>query len=99
MGRELQTMNQQNKLAMWAERISACKDSGQSVKVWCQGHGIGKDTFCKWQKELFEIASTQQQSGFVEVTPMVQESFDLDSFSSTLFLFYGRLLDRIKALY
>ena len=27
MGRELQTMNQQNKLTLWAERVSACRDS------------------------------------------------------------------------
>ena len=49
MGRELQTMNQQNKLALWAERISACRDSGQGVKAWCQEHGVCEVTFYKWQ--------------------------------------------------
>ena len=34
MNRELQTMNQQNKLALWAGRISECRSSGQKVKVW-----------------------------------------------------------------
>lgn len=32
MNRELQTMNSQNKLALWAERISECRSSGQNVK-------------------------------------------------------------------
>ncbi len=32
MSKKLQTLNQQNKLALWAERISACRDSGQGVK-------------------------------------------------------------------
>ena len=77
MGRELQTMNQQNKLALWAERISACRDSGQSVKAWCQEHGVCEATFYKWQKKLFEMARVQQQSGFAEITPMVQTLSDV----------------------
>ena len=76
MGRELQTMNQQNKLALWAERISACRDSGQGVKAWCQEHGVCEATFYKWQKKLFEMARSQQH-GFAEVTPMVHPSPDV----------------------
>ncbi len=75
MGRELQTMNQRNKLALWAERISACRDSGQGVKAWCQEHGVCEATFYKWQKKLFEMA--RAQSGFAEVTPLVQPSADV----------------------
>ena len=75
MSRELQTMNQQNKLALWAERISACRDSGQGVKAWCQEHGVCEATFYKWQKKLFEMA--RAQSGFAEVTPMVHPSADV----------------------
>ena len=75
MGRELQTMNQQNKMALWAERISACRDSGQGVKAWCQEHGVCEATFYKWQKKLFEMA--RAQSGFAEVTPMVHSSADV----------------------
>ena len=74
MGRELQTMNQQNKLTMWAERISDCRNSGMSVRTWCQEHGICEGTFYKWQRKLFALASSQQQSGFAEVTPLVQPS-------------------------
>ena len=75
MGRELQTMNQQNKLALWAERISACRDSGQGVKAWCQEHGVCEATFYKWQKKLFEMA--RAQSGFTEITPMTRPSAEV----------------------
>ena len=40
MGSELQTMNGQNKLALWAERVSACQSSDQSVRDWCKANGI-----------------------------------------------------------
>ena len=74
MSKELQALNQQNKMAVWAERISACRDSGQGVKIWCREHGICEGTFYKWQKKLFEMAKSQQQAAFVEVTPPVRSS-------------------------
>lgn len=40
MSRELQTLNEQNKLALWAERITECRSSDQSVKP-----GVGKTEF------------------------------------------------------
>ena len=77
MSRELQTLNQQNKLSLWAERISACRDSGQGVKAWCRDHDICEGTFYKWQKKLFEMARAQQQASFTEVTPLVHPSTEV----------------------
>ena len=70
MGRELQTLNGQNKLALWAERISECRNSGQNVKTWCKENGGCEQTYYKWQRRLFEIAQAQQKVSFAEVTPV-----------------------------
>ena len=70
VSRELQTMNQQNKLALWAGRISECRSSGQKVKVWCKENGICEQTYYRWQKRLFEMAKAQQEVQFAEVTPV-----------------------------
>ena len=70
VSRELQTRNAQNKLALWAERISECRNSGQSVKVWCQENGICEQTYYRWQKRLFEMVQAQQEIQFAEVTPL-----------------------------
>ena len=72
VSRELQTRNAQNKLALWAERISECRNSGQSVKVWCQENGICEQTYYRWQKRLFEMVQAQQEVQFAEVTPLQQ---------------------------
>lgn len=69
MSRELQTMNQQEKLALWAGRISECRNSGQNVKDWCRENGICEQTYYRWQKRLFEMAKAQQGVQFAEVTP------------------------------
>ena len=70
VSRELQTMNQQNKLALWAGRISECRSSGQNVKVWCKENGICEQTYYRWQKRLFEMIKAQQEVQFAEVTPV-----------------------------
>ena len=69
MGRELQTLNEQNKLALWAGRISECRNSGQSIKTWCKENGIREPTYYKWRRRLFEMARVQQAPRFAEVTP------------------------------
>ena len=68
MSRELRTMNQQNKLALWAGQISECRSSGQNVKSWCKENGVCGQIYYKWQRRLFEMAQAQQEVQFPEVT-------------------------------
>ena len=70
IGKDLQTLNGQNKLALWEGRISECRSSGQNVKAWCRENGICEQTYYKWQKRLFEMAQAQQAVQFAEVTPI-----------------------------
>ena len=70
MGKDLQTLNGQNKLALWAGRISECRNSGQNVKTWCRENGVCEQTYYKWQRRLFEMAQAQQAVQFAEVTPI-----------------------------
>ena len=44
MSKDLQTLNGQNKLALWAERISESRNSGQNVKAWCREYGVCEQT-------------------------------------------------------
>ena len=66
---ELRQLNEQNKLAIWAERVTECRNSGQSVLAWCKEHGICSQTYYKWQKRLFTMAEAQHEVQFAEVTP------------------------------
>lgn len=68
---EFRQLNEQNKMAAWAERITECRNSGQSVLAWCREHGICSQTYYKWQKRLYAIAQTQHEAQFAEVTPVM----------------------------
>ena len=69
MARELQTLNEQDKLALWAERVQACRSSGRTVKDWCKERGVCEQTYYRWRKWLFEMAMRQQEGQFAEITP------------------------------
>ena len=66
MEKSLQTLNRQEKIAVWSERIAACRSSGISVRVWCEGNGISTASYYKWQKKLFCLAA-QTAPQFAEV--------------------------------
>ena len=70
MRTELQEITAQNKLAEWAGKISACRNSGLPVKTWCLENGVCEQTYYKWQRRLFEMAQAQQGVQFAEVTPV-----------------------------
>ena len=60
---ELRQLNEQNKLAIWAERVTECRNSGQSVLAWCKEHGICSQTYYKWQKRDHPIFCVNLQGG------------------------------------
>ena len=68
MERGLQTVNQQRKLSEWAERVTACRSSGQSVKTGGRENGVCEQTYYKWQRRLYELAQKQQENRFAEIT-------------------------------
>lgn len=65
----LQTVNQQCNLSEWAERVSACRSSGLSAKIWCRENGVSEQPYYKWQRRLYELAKNQQENRFAEVAP------------------------------
>lgn len=73
----LQTVNQQRKLSEWAERVSECRNSGQSVKTWCRENGVSEQTYYKWQRRLYELAQNQAENRFAEITPQAKSRRDI----------------------
>ena len=69
MSSELREITAQDKLAEWAGKITACRNSGQAVKTWCRENGVCEQTYYKWLKRLVTIAQEQQKVQFAEVTP------------------------------
>ena len=69
MNSGLRVYNEQNKLAHWAQTVAQCRDSGMSVRQWCQEHGVNVSSYYKWQRKVYAATKAQQESHFVDVTP------------------------------
>ena len=70
MNRGLRAYNGQNKLAQWVQIVSECRESGMSVRQWCQEHGINISSYYKWQRKVYAMVQAQQEVQFAEVTPV-----------------------------
>ena len=70
MSSALQVFNESNKVSEWAARITECRNSGLSVREWCEANHLCTQTYYRWQKRLFEMAQAQQEVRFAEVTPV-----------------------------
>lgn len=74
MEQSLQVMSKQARLEDWTARIMACRNSGMTVRAWCQENGLPEKTYYYWQRRLFQTLSEQQQQiiqqpAFAEITP------------------------------
>lgn len=70
-----QKVKQMVKLQEWAAQITACKQSGLSIKKWCEIQGICTKTFYyrlnvvrEEMLELAETAKTGQESGTIKIS-------------------------------
>ena len=48
MEKNLQAYNHSRKLAEWAQRVQSCRESGLSVRQWCDENGLSAKTYYYW---------------------------------------------------
>lgn len=67
MEQGLQQVNYHRRLMEWVRRVEACRNSGQWVSEWCEGHGIPVSTYYNWQREVFQAMSSKEEVCFVKI--------------------------------
>ena len=78
------------RLSQWFPIVKTCRESGMTVKAWCEQHDVNEKQFYYWQRRLSEAASeslvdTRQHSKLVQVPSLIpnksrssKSSFDPD---------------------
>ena len=63
MSREMsiQSLEQRQRLLEWSQRVADCRQSGMSVKRWCEENGVALKTYYSWQKKVFSFMVEQQK--------------------------------------
>ena len=67
MGRELQALNHNQRLAEWSRRVEVCRNSGQTVSQWCSENGVAVSTYYVWQRKVFQAMTVKAEACFAEV--------------------------------
>lgn len=62
MEQNLQEFNTNQNLLEWSQRISDCKNSGMSMKDWCETNGITLSTYYNWQRKVFEAVKSAEEN-------------------------------------
>ena len=68
MEQGLQKANHYNQLTEWAQRVEACRRSGQKVSEWCSEQGIPVSTYYSWQRKVFRAVTTEPEICFTEIS-------------------------------
>jgi len=68
MNQDLQSLNKENRLAVWTAKVKACRESGLTVKEWCSANEIAEATYYGWQRKVF--SEFQKETTFVDITPV-----------------------------
>ena len=84
MNSGLQVYNEQNRLSEWAQLVSRCRGSGMTVRQWCEENGISISSYYKWQRKVYDLVQAQQESHFVEVTPVQPASVAVSDVAVTV---------------
>ena len=72
-GMTIQTLGQRQRLYEWSQRVADCRQSGLSVKRWCEENGIVEKTYYRWQQKVFS-AMVEQQRVQLEAETVTEEA-------------------------
>ena len=86
---DIQKLNKTGRLNDWAEMVGACRNSGKTVSVWCEEHGISSKTYYYRLKRVCDaIPEVDRPSGlpspreedapvFAQITPVSRSGRDV----------------------
>jgi len=81
---DIQEYKKSNRLSEWAEMVSACRNSGQTISAWCEENGINEKTYYYRQKRVCDampdlrrntalpVLRNEPPVSFVKVTPAIR---------------------------
>lgn len=62
-------VTQEVRLRQWSELVREQKNSGQSIKSWCEERGIPRQQYFYWQRKLREAAWALMQQEAPDAQP------------------------------
>ena len=71
----IRTATQRQRLYEWSQKVAECRQSGMSVKRWCDENGTTTKTYYSWQRKVFAFMVEQQRLQLEEPTASMGNCF------------------------
>jgi hypothetical protein len=68
---EFNKPNQQAKLERWQQQVYECRNSGMTIKAWCEAQGITLKSYSYHQEKVWQAA--QQEKAMREMGPRLPQ--------------------------
>lgn len=75
MTKGLRVVKENSNLAEWTRQVEECRNSGLSVREWCEQKGIAQSTYTYRQNKVWKALNQQRSNSFVEMS--LEESPDM----------------------
>ena len=88
----------------WSVRIAECRNSGMSVRAWCNEQGISVQTYYRWEKRFVEKATRQlslpapTRAGLLmRINPETMPSDEMNTVGSCITIRHGERVITLPA--
>lgn len=88
----------------WSVRIAECRNSGMSVRAWCNEQGISVQTYYLWEKRFVEKATRQlslpasTRAGLLmRINPETMPSDEMNTVGSCITIRHGESVITLPA--
>ena len=88
----------------WSVRIAECRNSGMSVRAWCNEQGISVQTYYRWEKRFVEKATRQlslpapTRAGLLmRINPETMPSDEMNTVGSCITIRHGESVITLPA--
>lgn len=88
----------------WSVRIAECRNSGMSVRAWCNEQGISVQTYYRWEKRFVEKATRElslpasTRAGLLmRINPETMPSDEMNTVGSCITIRHGESVITLPA--
>ncbi len=74
MTKGLRVVKENSNLAEWTRQVEECRNSGMSIREWCEQKGIAQSTYMYRQPKVWKALNQQSRNAFIEMLLTVHAS-------------------------
>ena len=85
-------------LSEWQVQVTACQESGKTVKAWCEENGISPATYYNRLRKLREAALPEEEHRLVPINPTPSRNIKISAGEISISLLDDATPEQLSAI-